>query len=136
MAKSTVSKSDIKRAVYSGPLIDASAFNSAKGQKVAGGGNVLVLPPNKGAGPFTITAITEKTLHKKYKPVNVWTGADAAGTEWSLPAATSFVQKATEAKLAVGETVLIFRNDDYRANGKDCASYAINITSRAKGAKA
>lgn len=128
--KNKVTKEDVKRAVSNVPHVSAAEFNQTKGQKLAGGGNVLTIEPNTGAGPFTITAVEEKVLNKKYKPVMVWTGALEDGTEFSLPAATSFVAKATEAKLAVGERILVWRNDDYRANGKDCESYAINITSR------
>jgi hypothetical protein len=137
MTKGKISKDDIKRAVSTNaPLIDASAFNQTEGKKITGGGNLLVLAVGTAAGPFTVTDVTEKVLNPKYKPVNVYTTADAQGTEWQMPSATSFVDKADKAALVEGETFLILRNDDYRARGKDCQSYAINITSRKAPKKA
>jgi hypothetical protein len=126
-------KQKAPRALSNVPALTAEAFNKTPGQKVVGGGNVLTIPANTGAGPFIVTHMLERTLDRRYAPVMVHHAAliDGDGTEFSMPAATSFVQKAAEAKLAVGDTFLIWRNDDYFARGKDCQSYAINITARA-----
>jgi hypothetical protein len=138
--KAGSAKKDGARAISTNaPLMDVSAFNSAAGKKITGGGNLLVLAVGTAAGPFEVISVEEKVLNPKYDPVNVYTATSTDGVEWQMPSATSFVDKANKASLAVGETFAILRNADYRANGKDCQSYAINILSRTgtpKGKKA
>jgi hypothetical protein len=109
--------------------VTAADFNKAKGKKIAGGANVLLIPENSGAGPFTVTRIERvKVLDKRYGKTTSYHAEDSTGAEYAMPAATSFVAKAAEGELGEGDTFLIWRNPDYKARGKMCQSYAINIT--------
>lgn len=119
-------------------VLDASAFGSTG--EVFAGLNILKLEIGQVGGPFTLTKILRNqelgvsTGKKKKKPVDVYV-ADHNKMEIRMPVAASFVGKARDCKLAVGDTFLVRRDPDYTSKeygSKECKSYSINITKRAK----
>jgi hypothetical protein len=122
-----------------GVFIDSSAFNNEKGELFAGL-NILKLKAGEAAGPFVLKNIMlQQKLgkDKKMKPVDVYV-ADHQGLELRMPAAASFIGKAKDSNLSVGDTFLVRRdeNDYVSAFGKrDCASYQIKITARGTAKK-
>ena len=126
-----------KEQVKSGSVfMDASAFRDMKGETFAGL-NILKLEPGKAAGPITIKDILlnqklgKDSAAKKRKPVDVYVG-DFEGTQIRLPVAASFVAKAKEAKLKVGDVIAILRGEDYTSQFKTRgASYELKVLSRA-----
>lgn len=117
-------------------FIDASAFDSMAGETFAGL-NILKLNPNQAAGPITIKDILlnqrlgKDSAAKKRKPVDVYVG-EHNGVQIRLPVAASFVQKAKDAKLTVGDVIAIKRGADYTSQFKTRgASYELKVISRA-----
>lgn len=127
-----------------GIFMDADSFNKMGGETFAGL-NVLKLLPGQAAGPFTLkTILLNQKLgddvkgEKKKKPVDVYVAVDAENTEVRMPVAASFVGKAKDANLAVGDVFAVLRGENYKTkfDGKNGeprgASYALKIISRAK----
>ncbi len=118
--------------------MDVSAF-AALGGEAYQGLNILKLAPGEGAGPFKLVKILLKqklgkgAAAAKRKPVDVYVAADASGVEIRMPVAASFVGKATDAGLAVGDTFAVLRTEDYESQFKTKgAGYALRVISRAK----
>lgn len=130
-----------------GVFMNVDQFNQLGGETFAGL-NVLKLLPGQAAGPFTLKEILpnqrlgdeEKGKNKK-KPVDVYVATDAEGTEVRMPVAASFVGKAKDAKLSVGDKFAVMRGENYKTkfDGKNSpprgASYALKIIERAKAKK-
>jgi hypothetical protein len=119
-------------------VMDASQFHEAAGELHAGK-NILKLQPGQAAGPFVLVEIlADQELgtkgRKKLAPVDVYIGEDAAGTRWNMPLAAAFISKVEEAKLAIGDTFLVLRTDDYTSNtyGTKGQGYSLKVTARAK----
>lgn len=136
MAKSDgkiqTSKSGVKTFV-----LDASAFGQTG--EVLAGLNILTLAVGEVGGPFVLKKILKnQTLGagaaaKKRKPVDVYV-AEHNKLEIRMPVSASFVGKAADAKLAVGDTFLVRRDPDYTSKeygSRECKSYSLNITKRA-----
>lgn len=130
-----ITKSDIKRAISDVPTFDRAAFAAIKGEKITGGGNVLTIPQESGAGPFTLVSVQSRKLDPRLQAVDVYVAAATDGVEYNMPASTSFVAKAKGANLSVGDTFAVWRDVDYTARKRQCASYAITIISRAGAVK-
>ncbi len=137
MAKKDDSK--ITRADLTAGIMTAEQFRALNGEKFAGL-NILKLEPGTGGGPFTLTKILPKqdlgggAGKGKRKPVDVYVAEDSAKVEVRMPIAASFTGKAKDAKLAIGDSFAVFRQDDYTSKkfGSKCASYEITVTGRAK----
>ena len=116
-------------------LADPSAFDTAPGEKFAGL-NILKLKPGEAAGPFLLVNILKDQKlgekNKKMQPVDVYV-ATFAHQEVRMPVAASFVGKAQDSHLAVGDTFLVKRLEDYtdKKYGRECQAFALNITARA-----
>ena len=116
-------------------LSDPDAFDTAKGEKFAGL-NILKLKPGEAAGPFVLVNILRDQQlgdsKKKMKPVDVYV-ASFGNQEVRMPVAASFVGKAMDSKLGIGDTFLVKRLEDYtdKKYGRECHAYALNITARA-----
>ncbi len=111
---------------------------AAMGGEAYQGLNILKLQPGEGAGPFKLVKILpEQKLGKgsaasKRKPVDVYVAADGSGVEIRMPVAASFVGKAKDASLAVGDTFAVLRTEDYESQFKTKgAGYALRVISRA-----
>lgn len=114
-------------------IMDAATFNGAEGETFAGI-NVLDVAVGQAAGPFVITEILkDQQLSKKVKgKVTVYVTKAPDGTEIRMPAAASFVDKAKKAKLNVGDSIAVQRQDDYESKfGRTCESYALKVLKRA-----
>lgn len=135
--KNTAPADDQKSQMSTGSFIlPGNAFDDASGETFAGL-NVLRLKEGEVGGPFVLKEILPNQKlgeNKKMKPVDVYVGIhEASKLEIRMPAAASFVQKAKDAALGVGDVFLIRRSADYIAKkfGKNnCASYELKITSR------
>ncbi len=134
MAKKT-SAAAVKMLAATGYTVDPSAFGG-KGEVLAGL-DILKLNVGEVGGPFVLKKILpQQSLGggkgKKIKPVDVYV-ADFNGREIRMPIAASFVGKAKDAKLAVGDTFLVRRDADYTSKeygNRECKSYSLNITTR------
>ena len=115
-------------------FMDISSFRTQKGEKLAGL-NIIKLGLNEAAGPLVLARILlNQKLNPKYKEtVDVYIATDSEGGEWRAPASASFVTKAKESKLSIGDTFAILRSDDYisKLNSKACQSYELTIMARA-----
>lgn len=119
-------------------VMDASAFGATG--EVHAGLNILKLEIGQVGGPFTLTKILRNqdlgggTGKKKKKPVDVYV-AEHNKMEIRMPISASFVGKARDTKLAVGDVFLVRRDPDYTSKeygSKECKSYSLNITKRGK----
>lgn len=119
-------------------LLDPTAFG--KSGEVLAGLNILKLNVGEVAGPFVLKKIllaqklgTGKGADKR-KPVDVYV-SEFNGQEIRMPVSASFVGKAKDANLAVGDTFLVRRDADYTSKeygSRECKSYSLNVTARAK----
>ncbi len=145
MAKATnEEKKTTKNEIRTGGVfVAADVFNNLKGERFAGL-NILKLNPGEAAGPLTLKEILLKQdltpagskRKKKMDPVDVYiaTGPDKK-IEIRMPIAASFIQKAKDAKLSVGDVFYTRRGDDYVSQFKTRGqSYEITVTQR-KGEK-
>ncbi len=112
-----------------------SMFDSLEGETFAGL-NILRLKEGEADGPFILTEILKNQKlgeNKKMKPVDVYvTTKNKLAVR--MPAAASFVSKAKESKLNIGDEFWVKRAEDYIAKkfGKNnCAAYILKITKRA-----
>jgi len=117
-------------------IIDSAAFDSMEGETFTGL-NILKLTPGQAAGPITIKEILlnqklgKDSAAKKRKPVDVYVG-EFNRAQIRLPVAASFVGKAKDAKLKVGDVIAIKRGDDYTSQFKTRgASYELKVLTRA-----
>jgi hypothetical protein len=129
----TVTKEALKKGSV---MIDASSFDELEGETFAGL-NILKLTPGQAAGPITITQILlnqklgKDAASKKRKPVDVYCG-QFNGIQMRLPVAASFVAKAKEANVSVGDVIALKREADYQSQFKTTgASYVLKVISRA-----
>lgn len=121
-------------------VLDASTFGQT-GETFAGL-NILKLEVGQVGGPFVLAKINRdseigKGKGKKKKPVDVYVAVHN-GLEIRMPIAASFVGKAKDCKLTEGDKFLVRRDPDYTSKEygtKECKSYSINITERAKSKK-
>ncbi len=121
-----------------GSYTGASAFG-VTGETYAGL-NILKLEINQVGGPFLLTKILKDQElgssgkgKNKRKPVDVYV-ATFNKLEIRMPVSASFVGKAKDNKLAVGDTFLVRRDPDYTSKeygSRECKSYSLNITKRA-----
>lgn len=102
-------------------VLDAAAFSGLGGRHFAGL-NIVNVEVGQAAGPFTLIEILKdqnlqkkKKLKKGEKPnlVDIYI-ADFNGTTIRMPASASFVMKAKESKLKVGDIFAIKRNQNYK----------------------
>ena len=135
MAKASVDT--VKKLSVPGFVVEASEFG--KSGEVMAGLNILKLEIGQVGGPFTLKKIlANQTLGagkaaKGRKPVDVYV-AEHNKMEIRMPVSASFVGKAKDAKLAVGDTFLVRRDPDYTSKeygSRECKSYSLNITKRA-----
>jgi hypothetical protein len=117
MAKETISKEDLKKAVSM--KVDGSIFDQTEGEVYAGL-NILKLEKGEAAGPFALREIKSAQLLGKppkkgakdtRKPVDVYV-ADFSGREVRMPIAAAFTMKAKDAKLSPGDTFLVRRSSE------------------------
>lgn len=136
--KATDQKSQMKRGTFILEGAAAQAFNQA--QEVYTGLNILKLKVGETAGVFTLVKILKNQVlgglsaKRKTKPVDVYV-ATFEGREIRMPIAASFTGKARDSKLAEGDKFMVRRADDYTSKEfgtRNCASYEIAITERAK----
>jgi hypothetical protein len=133
-AEGAITKDEIKASF----ILPGNAFDDAQGETFAGL-NILRLKEGEVGGPFVLKEILLNQKlgeNKKMKPVDVYVATPTAGSpvDIRMPAAASFVGKAKDAKLAVGDTFLVRRSADYIAKkfGKNnCAAYELKVTIRA-----
>ncbi len=124
------------------PKMSAADFQKLGGEQFLGK-SILQLNPGEADGPFTLVEILkDQNLNapgskKKLAPVDVYVGKNEAGIKVNMPVAASFIAKAQEANLAVGDVFAVLRLDDYtsRAYGTKGKGFALTIISRAKPAK-
>lgn len=114
-----------------GFVMSASAFDDVDGEVYAGL-NILKLKEGEAAGPLVLKEIKLRQqlgTDKSRKPVDVYIAAFNK-TEMRMPVAASFVQKAKDAKLSIGEVFYLKRSEDYVAKkfGKaKCAAYELKV---------
>lgn len=128
----TIGKEDMKRGSV---MIAASSFDEIQGETFAGL-NILVLKEGEAAGPIKIVKILKDqklgkdTAKRKKKPVDVYCG-EHNGVELRLPIAASFIMKAKEAGVAIGDVIAIKRVGDYMSQfNTRGASYVLKVISR------
>ena len=135
----SITKNDLKTAGG----MTAADFSKLTGEKFAGL-RILTLEINEAAGPFRLTNILrdqelgDQTGKKKMKPVDVYVAIDANDLEVRMPVAASFVGKAKDSNLAIGDTFCVLRAEDYVSKdfGTKGKSYLLTVTARAaKGKK-
>jgi hypothetical protein len=130
-AEEKISTVQIKNVAAQSDPID---FDNLKGESFVGL-NLLDLTVGQADGPFVVNAITEKEFgvgkNKKLLPQYM---CKKGTTPVTMPISASFLTKAKEAKLDVGDTFYIKREKDFTAKdfGTDnCKSYILKVTSRA-----
>lgn len=105
------------------------------------GMQILKLKIGESAGPFRLNQVLEDQdctpagAKKKFDPVDVYVGKDEQGLEIRMPIAASFIGKAVDSKLALGDEFHVMRLPDYTSKNyskENCQSYALAITKRAK----
>lgn len=141
MAKKTDETKITKEQIRTGGVfMDMSSFNQQKGETYAGL-NILKLNPNEAAGPITIKDILlnqklgKDGAAKKRKPVDVYVG-EHEGITLRLPVAASFIAKAKEAKLSIGDVIAVARGEDYKSQfNTRGATYLLKVLSRANAKK-
>lgn len=129
----SISKNDLK--TLGG--MTAADFSKLTGEKFAGL-RILHLEINEAAGPFRLTNILrdqelgEQTGKKKMKPVDVYVAMDSADMEIRMPVAASFVGKAKDSNLAIGDEFCVLRAEDYISKdfGTKGKSYLLTVTKR------
>lgn len=118
-------------------IMDAAAFAALQGEKFLGL-NILKLEPNTGAGPFVLSKILPKQDlgggKKKMEPVDVYVAIDANNVEIRMPIAASFIGKAKDSKLSLGDKFAVFRTSDYKSKAfkTEGKGYNLTIITRAK----
>ncbi len=116
-------------------VMDMGAFETADG-KLFAGLNILKLEIGQAAGPFKLLEILKdqnlnkkKALKKGEKPnlVDIYVG-EFNGTPVRMPAGASFLMKAKESKLKVGDIFAVKRGNDYKNNfSTDSKSWELKV---------
>lgn len=138
-------KEKITKADLSGFVTDAAAFDNLQGETFAGL-NVLKLAVGQTAGPLVVTRVlrdvpvsrkSKKEKGEKVRNVDKYFATAPNKTEYAMPISASFVLRAREAKLDVGDTFFLRRGKDYKnpAFANKGASYELKITARAEKRK-
>ncbi len=134
MSEQAISKNDLKQ--MGG--MTAADFAKLSGEKFAGL-RILTLEVNEAAGPFRLTNILpdqhlgDEKGKKKMKPVDVYVAMDSSDMEIRMPVAASFVGKAKDSNLAIGDEFCVMRAEDYTSKdyGTKGKSYLLTVTKRA-----
>lgn len=140
MSKDKLSKADIEKQILANAgensvTSQAVDFDSAQGEAFVGL-NLLDLEEGEADGPFVVQEIEQKEF-KQGKKVDVLPVFHCmkGTTPVDMPVSASFLTKAEEAKLSVGDTFLVKRGKDYDSKDfgtKNCKSYLLKVTARAK----
>lgn len=109
-------------------------FDGAKGEAFVGL-NLLQLNVNQADGPFRIVEIVTKDFGtaKKPNPLPVYHTMKGT-TPVQMPISASFLTKASEANLAVGDVILVKRGENFKSaefGTENCKSYLLKVTARA-----
>ena len=119
-------------------MVDGAVdFDNIQGESFVGK-NILSLAIGQADGPFKVVRIepTEFKKGKDIKTINVVI-CEKGTTEVRMPIAGSFMSKATEADLKVGDVIYVKRGENFVAKDfgtQDCKSYLIKRTFRAPSA--
>lgn len=139
--KSTVKAVDLKSGKVSSYKMDASVFDNLGGEKALGL-NIIEVPVGQAAGPFRLVNILkDQNLNKKKKLapgeapklIDIYVG-ESGGHQIRMPASASFILKAKDLKLSLGDTFAIKRLADYPNpnGGKDGKDWHLVIIERSK----
>lgn len=119
-------------------ILDVSQIQR-DGAEVFGGLNVLRLNPGQGAAGLVITKIGTQTVKGrgkekgKTRELPSYSATAPDGVEYRLPLNRSFVDKAVEAKLKVGDTITLICEGEYKSKeGNRGMGYTLLVTARAK----
>jgi hypothetical protein len=119
-----------------------SAADIKREGEVFAGLNVLKLSPGQAAQGLVIAKIGTQIVKGRGKekgktreiPSYAATGPD--GNEYRLPLNRSFVDKAVEAKLSVGDEITLIAEDEYVSkDGNRGMGFSLIVTARAKSKK-
>lgn len=109
-------------------------FDSLSGEAFVGL-NLLDLAIGEADGPFILKEIRQEEIGKgKNKKMHDVYHAVKGSTPVQMPLAASFITKAVEADLSVGDTFYVKRANDYVAKeyaGQNCKAYLLKVTARA-----
>jgi hypothetical protein len=118
-------------------LLDSDFFQKVQddGGEIFAGCATLGLEPGQVAGPCKIVEIRRGVqLNDKIKNVTDSYIATINRIRYFLPASASFVGKASDAEIQVGDVIAVRRGQDYINTdfNKTCPSYDIAVISRIK----
>ena len=140
MSKEKISKADIEKQIIANagenPVTSQAVdFDNAEGESFVGL-NLLDLDEGESDGHFVVIGIEEKEFKqgKKTDMLPVY-HCKKGTTPVDMPVSASFLTKAEEATLSVGDTFLVKRGKDYDSKDfgtKNCKSYLLKVTARAK----
>jgi len=140
MSKEKISKADIEKQIIANagenPVTSQAVdFDNAEGESFVGL-NLLDLDEGESDGHFVVIGIEEKEFKqgKKTDMLPVY-HCKKGTTPVDMPVSASFLTKAEEAALSVGDTFLVKRGKDYDSKDfgtKNCKSYLLKVTARAK----
>lgn len=109
-------------------------FDNAQGESFVGL-NLLKIGVGQSDGPFKVTSINKKKFGEGSRAKELdQIMATKGNTPYTLPIAASFLARVKDAKLKVGDSILIKRTEDYTSEEgtEGCHSYLIKVTDRAK----
>ncbi len=139
--KSTTSGVDMTTGKIGSYKMDVSAFDNLTGEKLLGL-NIIELKVGEAAGPFRLVNILKdqnlakkQKLKKGEKPklIDIYVGENG-GNQVRMPASASFILKAQESKLSIGDIFAVKRLPDYPNpnGGMPGKDWHLVITERAK----
>lgn len=140
MAKNTnvTASTGISRAQLKSFIVEAGTLNREAGE-VFSGMNVLKLQPGQAAQGMVIAKIGIQIVKGrgkekgKKREIPSYAAKAPDGTEYRLPLNRSFVDKAVEAKLAVGDTITLIAEDAYVSkDGNKGMGFSLIVTARAE----
>lgn len=121
--------------------VSADSLRGLAGERFEGM-NVLKLAANEGVDGIVISKIgVQKVKGRgkekgKVREIPSYAGTAPDGKEYRLPLNRSFVDKAVEAKLAIGDTIAIICEGGYESKeGNKGLGFSIVVRERAKGKK-
>ncbi len=142
MKKATSAKAlDLSTGKIGSYKMDASAFDNLTGEKALGL-NIIEIAVGEAAGPFKLVNILkDQNLNKKKKLakgeqpklIDVYVG-EIGNVQVRMPASASFILKAKDLKLSLGDVFAVKRLPDYPNphGGKDGKDYHLVIIERSK----
>jgi hypothetical protein len=139
MAKNNSNPPAISKASLKSFIVSADEV-SREGEVFAGK-NVLKLAPGQAAAGLVIAKIGTQIVKGrgkekgKTREIPAYTATAPDGNDYGLPLNRSFIDKASDAKLAVGDTVTVVCEGEYVSkDGNRGVGYALIVTGR-KGKK-